>query len=189
MLVKRLNRIHALAAALLLPFAQCALAEKSPWSPDQYFVQVGVAEDAQTVVVGTTWAWRWQHDFDAGRLTGYWETSLGRWSSNPNNAARSSALVTQLGLTPVLRWHPSAWGERWFVEAGIGANVILPVYRSRDKRFSTAFNFGDHVALGYRFGEERQQELALRVQHFSNASIKQPNPGENFLQLRFSRRF
>lgn len=30
---------------------------------------------------------------------------------------------------------------------------------------------------------------ALRLQHFSNASIRHPNPGENFVQLRYARRF
>jgi hypothetical protein len=29
-------------------------------------------------------------------------------------------------------------------------------------------------------------EVALRVEHFSNAGISHPNPGENFLQLRLS---
>ena len=29
-------------------------------------------------------------------------------------------------------------------------------------------------------------ELALRVQHYSNAGIRHPNPGENFVQLRGS---
>ena len=31
-----------------------------------------------------------------------------------------------------------------------------------------------------------QEKLALRIQHFSNGSIKKPNPGENFIQLRYS---
>jgi hypothetical protein len=35
----------------------------------------------------------------------------------------------------------------WFVEGGIGATVTSSVYRSTDKHFSTAFNFGDHVGL------------------------------------------
>ncbi|KDD61989.1 lipid A 3-O-deacylase domain protein [Bordetella bronchiseptica OSU553] len=40
--------------------------------------------------------------------------------------------------------------------------------------------------MGYRFGPERAYEVSLRVQHFSNAGIKKPNPGENFMFLRFS---
>jgi lipid A 3-O-deacylase len=102
---------------------------------------------------------------------------------------RSSAWVTQAGVTPVVRWHPPSWGGDWYVEGGIGANLLLPIYRSRDKRFSTAFNFGDHIAIGRRFGPSRQHEMALRIQHFSNAGIKDPNPGEDFVQLRYSHRY
>jgi hypothetical protein len=29
----------------------------------------------------------------------------------------------------------------------------------------------------------------LRIQHSSNASLKHPNPGQNFLQLRYARHF
>jgi hypothetical protein len=102
---------------------------------------------------------------------------------------RSSAWITQLGATPVLRWSMAESQSGWFVEAGIGANVLLPVYRSSDKSFSTAFNFGDHVSVGRTFGERGRHELALRAQHFSNAGIKQPNPGVNFVQLRYSWRW
>ena len=69
-----------------------------------------------------------------------------------------------------------------------GVNVLAPLYRSRDKRFSTAFNFGDHVGIGVQLGDDHGQELSLRLQHFSNAGIKDPNPGENFVQLRYTAR-
>ena len=69
------------------------------------------------------------------------------------------------------------------MEVGIGANLLFPIYQTHDKRFSTAFNFGDHLAIGYRHGN---REFALRLQHFSNAGIKYPNPGEDFIQLRYA---
>jgi hypothetical protein len=31
--------------------------------------------------------------------------------------------------------------------------------------------------------------VGLRLSHVSNAGIKEPNPGENFLQLRYARSF
>jgi hypothetical protein len=89
----------------------------------------------------------------------------------------------------VLRLYPERWGPGWFLEGGIGANLLLPVYQTADKRFSTTFNFGDHLGIGRRFGREFAHEWALRIQHFSNAGIKHPNPGENFLQLRYSKHF
>ena len=100
-----------------------------------------------------------------------------------------SPWVTQLGMTPVLRYR---WGEdrrRWFAELGVGINVLTPIFNDEDRRFSTAFNFGDHLALGRSFGDDAREEIALRVQHYSNGGIKQPNPGINFVQVRYSHRF
>ena len=162
--------------------------KRSRFLPSTMFVQAGVAEEAQMAIVGATWVWDWYRDFSIGRLGGYWEVSIGRWNSDVEDNG-GSAWVTQFGVTPVLRLYPHSWGGRWFVEGGIGANVLQPIYRSAGKRFSTAFNFGDHLAIGRRFGIDGRHELALRFQHFSNAGIKEPNPGENFLQLRYSWEF
>lgn len=52
--------------------------------------------------------------------------------------------------------------------------------------FSTTFNFGEHLAVGRQLGATRHHEVALRVQHFSNAGIRQPNPGENLVQVRYA---
>lgn len=173
-----------IAAALLA--AASSIVEAEEPEPRRFFVQAGLCEDAQTAVIGVMQPWSWQREFAAGRLTGYWEASFGRWSSELDDRQHSTAWVTQLGVTPVLRWHPHAWGDRGFVEAGIGANLLLPVYRSGDKQFSTTFNFGDHLAVGWRFGAQHQHEVALRLQHFSNAGIRHPNPGEDFVQLRWA---
>lgn len=135
------------------------------------------------LVVGVTRDWPWEKEFSFGRASGYWEVSLGRWHSE----GRGSHWVGQVGLTPVLRIQPRTWSEGWFIEGGIGANLLFPIYHSEKKRFSTVFNFGDHIAVGKRFGDKQQHELALRLQHFSNGGIEEPNPGEDFLQLRYSR--
>lgn len=167
--------------------AASAVTERS--EVDHVFVQIGAAKDVQTIVIGAARDWTWSLPLGDGVLTGYWEASFGRWNSKLDDRQHASAWVTQIGLTPVLRWQPSSSSEEWFFEAGVGANVLLPVFRSRDKRFSTAFNFGDHIALGSRFGSAGEHEIALRLQHFSNAGIRHPNPGENFLQLRYSWRY
>src|SRR5262245_12968219 len=165
--------------------AQALPAKRPLWMPDKAFAQVGVAEDARMAVVGATWDVPALRGFALDNASGYVEASFGRWVSDVNDGTRSSAWVTQVGITPVLRWHPFQ-SPRWFTEAGIGVNLLAPIYRSTDKRFSTAFNFGDHVGIGVQFGDGFRQELSLRLQHFSNAGIKDPNPGENFLQLRYT---
>ena len=115
-------------------------------------------------------------------MTGSHEISFGHWRAD-TGSARSN--VTQFGLTPALRYWPQGEPRRWFVEAGVGLNLLTPIYRTRDKRFSTHFNFGDHLGLGFR-GVPDRAEWSLRLQHFSNGGIEHPNPGENFLQLRWS---
>jgi lipid A 3-O-deacylase len=185
----RVGRLLGATALLWLTKGAAMADERRSWVPDRIFTQAGVAPDAHTLVFGAIRDWQWQRPLAGGVATGYWEVSFGRWNSELDEGGRGSAWVTQLGLTPVLRWRPQSWSEAWFVEAGIGANMLLPVYRSRDKRFSTTFNFGDHVGIGKRFGESGKHELSLRIQHFSNAGIKHPNPGENFLQLRYAWRY
>jgi lipid A 3-O-deacylase len=158
-------------------------------APSAAFVQLGAAKHASALVVGATWDWPRRMDRGWGVLTGYLECAFGRWSGRGAEDIDSTAWATQFGITPVLRLEPRRWQAGWFVEAGIGVNVVTPLYRSRDKRFSTKFNFGDHLAIGRQFGAEREHEIALRFEHFSNGGMERPNPGENFVQLRYQRRF
>lgn len=164
-------------AALLFATASASAADaRGGW-----YMQGGVAEQAESLVVGASRDWRWQATTRYGQITGQWQIEVGRWRSDVGGH-------TQLGLTPALRLSPASWGKGWFIEGGIGLNVITPTYRTRDKRFSTSFNFGDHLAIGKRWGGQEQHEWSIRLQHFSNAGIKKPNPGENFLQFRYTRR-
>jgi len=154
-------------------------------APSGAFVQVATGPRTDALMGGLIWEWQPKYAFGEGVLTGYWDLALGRWRSKVEGGGSESAWVSQLGITPVFRYRPSESSDL-FLELGIGANLIAPVYRSERKSFSTVFNFGDHLAVGWKFGERRAHEVALRIQHFSNAGIRRPNPGENFLQLRYS---
>lgn len=158
--------------------------------PSGFWVQAGSADQAQALTLGVVWDWDWHQSLGDGLLTGYWETSIGRWHGNGNGSDSSGAAwVTQVGLTPVLRWHPGSWGDGWLLEGGVGVNSLVPIYRSGDKRFSTTLNFSEHIALVRQFGAAHRHEAALRFQHYSNGGLRQPNPGENFVQLRYTWRF
>ena len=156
--------------------------------PEIGFVQVGRAEETRATVFGVIWPWDKAWSMGGGQWSGYWELALGRWST-PGVDGRDRAWVTQFGVTPVFRFRPHAGASRWFFEAGIGVTVMTPIYRSPSKRFSTAFNFGDHLAVGRNFGENGRHELSLRYQHFSNGGVRHPNPGEDFIQLRYATSF
>lgn len=172
--------------ALTVP---AAVAQSDEWRPDGFYAQLGVAEHARAVVVGALWDWAWSRRLAGGVVQGHWDVDIGRWSAERDASAVGRALVTQFGVTPSLRWQPGDGTHGWFVEAGVGAHVVTPLYQSRDKRFSTRFNFGSHLGVGRRYGARQAHEWALRVEHFSNAGIRRPNPGENFLQLRWTYRY
>jgi hypothetical protein len=157
-------------------------------APQSAFAQYGSAGDTEAATIGVTWDWNRRWSLGSGELSGYWEAALGRWRG-PAVGDSGSAYTTQIGITPVFRWRPDGGSSPWFFEAGIGANALTPIYRTERKSFSTTFNFGDHLAVGRSFGAQREHELALRVQHFSNGGIKEPNPGETFGQLRYVYRF
>ena len=145
---------------------------------DGYSFEVGHAEDDTNLWrVGLQWKWRWKarerHRF---HVTGYWDLSYGTWHREHT--------IHDFGFTPVFRLQREE-GPGPYAEAAIGFHLLSRVDINSTRVFSTHFQFGDHIALGYRFGEEGRYDLSVRVQHISNGSIDEPNPGINFLQLRF----
>jgi lipid A 3-O-deacylase len=156
--------------------------------PNAAFVEAGTWGSTHEVAAGLIWDWERRWPVGSGSLTGYWEASLSEWSY-PSMDGRRSATLGQVGLIPVFRYRFSDEPATWFAEVGIGVTLMTTVYETQRKRFSTAFNFGDHIAIGRSFGESGRHELALRLEHFSNAGISEPNPGQNFVQLRYTYRF
>lgn len=133
---------------------------------------------------GLQWRWdrRWFED-RAWSLGGYWELQLGQWSA-------PAGTITDVSLTPVFRLEPSrapgqASGHSYYIEAAIGFHLLSGRRVSSRRKFSTRFQFGDHVGVGVRFGERRRHDLGVRLQHLSNANIDTPNPGINFVLLRY----
>jgi lipid A 3-O-deacylase len=178
--------VALLGMSLVAPRVHAAQFDLGALQPSSLFIQAGIGDqDTRAYVAGATWDWQWRRHYSALTASGYFEADIGRWTTDDHGVNRS-AWATQVGVTPVIRLQPVALANRWFGEIGVGANYIVPLYRTNHKRFSTEFNFGDHVGVGRQFGERRQYELLLRMQHFSNAGIEHPNPGENFFQLRYS---
>lgn len=176
----------ALGAAGFFSTAHAQFAD-SRQAPTLY-LQGGTAQKgARSVTVGSTVPMEWHDNWGGNMVTAHWDMSLAVWNSHKaDDSGRRNIYV--LGLTPTLRLH-SASSFPWFVEAGIGGFVSNHVYHSRDKDFSTAFNFGSHIGAGFFSGPRRENEWSIRLEHFSNGSIKAPNPGENFVQLRYARHF
>lgn len=172
---------HFVAALVSLPLAALAAPGDSPWQPDHAFIQYGRQQDTQAVTLGLNWDWSWSRPLGSGLLGGYHELSLGRWRSDVPEGHEN---FTQLGYTPVLRWWSGAAPRGFFVEGGIGLNMITPRFRTVEKRVGSNFTFGDHLGVGWR--SDGGMDLSLRFQHFSNGGLAEPNPAVDFWQLRLS---
>ena len=157
-------------------------------APSSVFLQAGTTGHTHQLTAGVAWDWGRQWTLGGSRLTGYWEASVSGWSYSAVDGRRT-AWLGQVGLVPVLRYRPNGGASPWYFEGGVGLTLTTSLYETEQKRFSTTFNFGDHVAAGRNFGQHGEHEVSMRLQHFSNAGIKHPNPGENFIQLRYACRF
>lgn len=105
----------------------------------------------------------------------HWDLSIARWDSDTD-------AIYDVGFTPVFRY--SGVARRPYLEAAIGLHWISSTAVHRHAPFSTRFQFGDHVGIGYRFN---RYELSVRLQHLSNGGLRNPNPGINFLIFRVAR--
>jgi lipid A 3-O-deacylase len=185
--ILRLGSAALLATAATSVFAESQSAFESPHDP-AFFLQGG-SGDGAAKSVGLGAAFQFTRSDSPSHWAVYGEGVLGEWFAihrDPGAGQRRS--FTQVTLAPVVRY---SFGEARlvFLEVGAGASIITPHYHDRERTFSTTFNFDDHAALGFRFGERAANELSVRVEHFSNAGIRNPNPGIDFAQIRFARHF
>ena len=146
---------------------------------DGLSLQVGQGNGRTSIIrAGVTWNWRdeWPAAQD-WRLAGYWEAIAAYWENHEESTA-------ELALTPVFRLQRGASREGSpYVEAAIGFHLVQ-THISAGRVFSTAFQFGDHIGIGYRFGKGGRYDLGARVQHISNGGIRKPNPGFNLVVIR-----
>lgn len=152
----------------------------SAFAFDSASYEQGYGDNTQLFRVGVQWQWPQQWwSSDGKHLGAYWDLTLSQWRwSHIRNAIDTRATLHDIGITPVLRWQ--ADGKKGFyAEAGIGAHLFSSDYEEGlDQRFSTRFQFGDHVGIGYVL--QNGLDLSLKLQHFSNGGIQQPNPGVLF---------
>jgi len=138
------------------------------------------------LAAGVMIPWTPRQSVRAGALSFYWDVFASQWRAPAGSLRRDYA---QLGVIGTWRLRFDEGRSPWFVEGGVGASVMDHLYHTPSRDFSTTFQFTEVLGAGYSFGERGQHELSLRLQHFSNAGIKKPNPGENFVRLRYAYRF
>jgi lipid A 3-O-deacylase len=123
----------------------------------------------------------WMYDFGLTKLDIRLETSVGQVAA-PSGLGHDS--LWHVGLTPTVRYW---FTPRTGIEYGLGANVFSGTHLG-DKNLSTAFQFGSSIGVFHRFADS-PWTVGLRFSHYSNADIKRPNPGQDYLQLRVSYAF
>jgi lipid A 3-O-deacylase len=151
-------------------------------------LEFNTAAHVQAVRVAAQWNWdkEWFRS-NGTMLTGYWDLSLAQWRGNQyQNVPGRHQNITDIGFAPVFRFiQENRKGP--YVEASTGPHLMSELYDNNGRRFSTAFEFRSHLGLGYVFANGL--DLSLNVSHFSNASIKKPNNGQNFAGLKLGYSF
>lgn len=177
-----------LRATMAFVLALVAIGARADWkAPDSVMIEGGVtAHNGRNVTAGITWPSGWHHTSHTGEWTASTELFVSEWSTKFIDHRRS---LTQLGIVPVVRYRFNHGGSDWFAEGGIGLTYFDGLYQRGDRRFSTRLNFQDTLGVGRSFGARREHEASLRISHVSNAGLREPNPGENFVQLRYAHRF
>ena len=183
--MRRTTTLLRLCAGCLLAVG-ASLTQAADWRPDGVVLEAGVGRNGNKLLgAGLSWDWKFHHLTRAAELSARTELLLNEWWVDDIGGGHRG--FTQLVLLPTLRMQMAQGRSPWFFELGIGASYMDPLYVTPDKQFSTRFNFYDVLGVGYRLGQDR--ELGLRLNHVSNGGIKNPNPGEEFVQLRFLQRF
>ena len=113
------------------------------------------------------------------------ETSANFWEYGERNLYDSNLI---LAVSPILRLPLTHIAQQPVeLELGIGLSVLDDT-RFAGKDVSTHYQFEDRIGLSTSFGERQEYRVALLYLHYSNAGLKKPNPGLDFISLSFSQR-
>jgi lipid A 3-O-deacylase len=120
-------------------------------------------------------------------IGGYWDLTVADWhGTRYRNLRGDTENILDLGLTPVFRFQRQGRVGPYF-EAAIGANLLSKLYDNNGRMLSTRFEFGDSVGFGYQFTDG--WDAGIKLQHFSNGGIEEPNSGVNYVFARIAKRF
>jgi lipid A 3-O-deacylase len=181
---KNMNKSLAALAALL--FAQAGFAADGLVTSASIEAGGGAKVQMLRFAAQSDWSQRWFAS-NGHHLSGYWDANIAQWRGNAyRNVPGQHQNITVLGLTPVFRY------ERddklgLYGEAGIGVSVFSELYNNDDNRLSTAFEFADHIGVGYVLNNK--WDFSGRIQHYSNGGIKHPNSGVNLFIVKAAYRF
>lgn len=146
---------------------------------------------SEASIVGVAWALRAPNalaEWPAARL--FWGIEADALNIHSRRGRPIGAAdIATIGATPNLRVEWTQQRLAPYAELGIGAHFLSHTSLRGGPHLGTAFQFGEWLGAGLRFGVRRALELGLRVEHISNADIKLPNDGITFVVARFGWEF
>lgn len=164
------NTLLFIGAAFLLP--------QSVFAVDSASLEFATGNKTQVLRVGAQWNWESQWlKLDGMHIGGYWDASLAQWRGTNHQQTGGTQNLTDIGFTPVLRLQNDN-KKGFYSEMGIGAHLLSGTYDNNGRHFSTNFQFGDHIGIGYVMSNGL--DVSLKIQHFSNGGVKHPNSGVEF---------
>lgn len=175
--VRRFGSICSVVLALLCPLASNAQAGMA------ISLERGAGDGTGLWRIGLQRDWREWTLANGWNAMVAWEVQLGRWDAL--SGSMSHHPLSEIGITPIVRLErPASGSVTAFVEGAVGAHLISRNRVHSHLDMSSAYQFGDHLGVGVRFGHTPWLEVIFRHQHLSNASTVQPNDGVNFNILR-----
>jgi lipid A 3-O-deacylase len=125
---------------------------------------------------------------EAWHIVSYLEPALGYWRGGSRKPPAPT--IYEVAVTPVFRLEPTGCSAfNPFIETGLGIHFISGHHVTDERDLASTYQFGSHLGVGVRFGTRSQFEVGYRLQHLSNAGLKQPNQGINFNILHFGYSF
>lgn len=174
----------------LAPFIAitCIFASSSAMAVDSASLEFATGNKTKMLRLGLQSYWDKQWFASNGtHLGGYWDATLAEWQENRfQSISDNKQNLTDIGITPVFRFQNDS-KKGLYGEAAVGLHVLSEIYDNNGRHFSTNFQFGDHIGVGYVMQDG--WDLSFKIQHYSNGGIKHPNPGVNFAVLKLGHTF
>jgi lipid A 3-O-deacylase len=182
------QRVAAPLLACLTAAGATATYAQSGW-PRVGVSWFGGLNEGRIVAAGLQWRWQerplWADDATS-RWSWYPELQLQGWRMRDREGRRDTSAV--IGGIAFVRWSPEG-SRAWFVDAGLGAFRLGRRDAFESRPTGTSWVFSEQIGVGRRLGSGQLGELRAGVAHFSNASMRKPNPGYDFVQLQWSTGF
>jgi lipid A 3-O-deacylase len=138
-------------------------------------IQVGAWEGYRNFAVGLDTAPVWSH---VGRSREELVPEFGAgYSDYAGHVLTSRNSLWHFGGAMFFRWYVAPTS---YLEVGTGPNLFTRSLIGNHV-LSTNLQFGDSVGFAHRFTEK--WTLGVRYTHFSNAAIKRPDDGANFVHF------